>query len=357
MVSARAMPAHRKSVAAAAIGASVETQLGRSFEREIFEQPDVWERIARSDAAARLASALDGKVVLIGSGSSLFAAQLGAIALRRRGIDAIALAATEAQGDHRAFEGSTIVALSQSGRSTDVLRALDALRPDKIVAVTNTAGSPLGERADLTIDVGAGPELAVPATKSMSCTIAILLTAASLRGRDRTREPAMLLQTAQAIRGWLRDSAGTVVTPAAQIAHCTGIVILGTDYGAPIAREAALKFKEATYMHAEGFEAGEFRHGSAAMADASTAAIAIVDADGSPIVGAAMRDLAARGALRITVGTESLGTGRPLGPMVDDPYNTLAWLVTLQMLALHVARTRGVDSDTPRGLTKAVIAE
>lgn len=337
--------------------ASVEIQLGPNFEREIFEQPDVWERIARSDASARLASALDGKVVLIGSGSSLFAAQLGAMALRRRGIDAIAVAATEARGDHRAFEDSTVVAISQSGRSTDVLRALDALRPGKVVAVTNTAESPLGQRADLTIDVGAGPELAVPATKSVSCTIAILLTAASLLAHDRSRDPEVLLETAQAIRAWLRDCAGTVVTPAARIAHASGIVILGTDYGAAIAREAALKFKEATYMHAEAFEAGEFRHGSAAMTDASTAAIGIVDADGSPIVGAAMRDLAARGALRITVGTESLGTGERLGPIVADPYNTLAWLVTLQLLALHVARTRGIDSDTPRGLTKAVISE
>ena len=100
----------------------------------------------------------------------------------------------------------------------------------------------------------------------------------------------------------------TVATPAAQIAQCSGIVILGTGYGAPIAREAALKFKESTYMHVEGFEAGEFRH------------------------------------VR-------------LGAMVADPYNTLTWLVTLQMLALHVARTRGVDSDAPRGLTKAVTSE
>lgn len=340
-----------------AIGASVETQLGRNFEREIFEQPDAWERIARSDVAARLASELDGKIVLIGSGSSLFAAQLGAIALRRRAIDAVAVAATEAPGDHRVFEGKTIIALSQSGRSTDVLRAIDVLRPAKLIALTNTAESPLGERADLTVDVGAGPEVAIPATKSVSCTVAILLTAASLRGQDNTRDPAVLLQTAQTVRSWLRDCADTLVAPAIRIADCSGIVILGTDYGAPIAREAALKFKEATYMHAEGFEAGEFRHGSAAMADASTAAIGIVDADGSPIVGAAMRDLAARGALRFTVGTESLGAGARLGPIVDDAYNTLAWLVTLQLLALGVARTRGVDSDAPRGLKKAITSE
>ncbi|MBV8655482.1 MAG: SIS domain-containing protein [Candidatus Eremiobacteraeota bacterium] len=331
-------------------------ELGRHFEREIFEQPDRWEALARSDASSALAAALEGDVLLIGSGSSLFAAQLGAIALRRRGIDATAVAATEAPGDHRAYQGRTVVAISQSGRSTDVLRALDALRPRSVVALTNTSDSPLGERANVTIDVAAGPERAIPATKSVSCTIAILLTAASLRGGDQSRNAAVLVRTAETIRAWLRDSTAAIAVPAARIAHCSGIVILGTDYGVPIAREAALKFKEATYMHAEGFEAGEFRHGSAAMADPSTAAIGIVDRDGSPIVGAAMRDLAARGALRLVVGTEPIDGIERVGPIVDDPYNTLAALVTVQLLALHIARTRGVDSDAPRGLTKAIVS-
>jgi len=114
------------SAANAVIGATVTAQLGRNFEREIREQPAVWERLARSDAAAVLAAAVEDDVLLIGSGSSLFAAQLGAIALRRRGIKASAVAATEAPGDHLAYEGRVVVAISQSGRSSDVLRALDA---------------------------------------------------------------------------------------------------------------------------------------------------------------------------------------------------------------------------------------
>jgi fructoselysine-6-P-deglycase FrlB-like protein len=99
--------------------------LGRLFEREIHAQPDVWDGVARSDAAARLAAALDDDVVLVGSGSSLFAAQLGALALRRRRIRAQAVPATEARLDHNAYEQKTVVAISQSGRSTDLLDALD----------------------------------------------------------------------------------------------------------------------------------------------------------------------------------------------------------------------------------------
>ena len=331
--------------------------LGQNFEREIREQPDVWERAARTDAARTLAAALDSNVLLVGSGSSLFAAQLGAIALRRRGIDASAVAATEAPADRLAYEHRVVVAISQSGRSTDVLHALDALHPRRVVALTNTAQSPLGERAAVTIDIGAGPERAIPATKSVSTTIAILLTAVSLLGGSKTRTAEALIATARIVREWLGDCAHASADAAACIARCKDAVILGTEYGVPIAREAALKFKEATYLHAEGFEAGEFRHGSLAMADATTAVIGIVDHDGSPNVGRTLREIAATGAVRFAVGTEAIEGVPRIGPVVEDPYNTLAWLVALQILALYVARERGIDSDAPRGLTKAIVTE
>lgn len=334
-------------------------ELGRNFEREIREQPDVWERLAHSDAAARLASAIDGDVVLVGSGSSLFAGQLGAIAFRRRGITAHALAATEARGDNRAYHHRIVIAVSQSGRSTDVLEALDALQPRCTIALTNTADSPLGARADLTLDVGAGREVAIPATKSVSATIAILLSAATLLGGERSRDAQTLIDTAQTIRGWLDDSAAyqDVKAAAEQIAARRDVMILGTDYGAPIAREAALKFKEATYLHAEGFDAGEFRHGSAAMVDATGVIIGIMDDDAMRVVARPLREIVATGALRYAIGTTTIDGVERLGPLVPDPFNTLAWLVTVQLLALYTARARGIDSDAPRGLTKAVVTE
>jgi glutamine---fructose-6-phosphate transaminase (isomerizing) len=332
--------------------------LGEHYEREIREQPDAWERTARSDAALRLASALEGEVVLVGSGSSLFAAQLGAVALRRRGITAHAVAATEALGDCRAYCGRVVVAISQSGRSTDVLAALDRLTPRRTIALTNTPDSPLAVRSLVTIDIGAGTERAIPATKSVSCTIAILLSAASLFGGESSRDPAALIQTAHDVRAWLDDDGLVPVRrAAADIAIRHDVMVLGTDYGAPIAREAALKFKEATYLHAEGFEAGEFRHGSAAMVDASSVVIGIIDRDGRDIVGQPLREAGKTGALRYAIGTETIGPVPRLGPMVDEPYNTLGWLVAVQTLALYIARARGIDSDAPRGLTKAVVSE
>ena len=329
--------------------------LGAAFEREIREQPDVWERLAYSDKAVALAEALDGDVVLVGSGSSLFAAQLGALALRRRGIRAEAVASTEAGLDHNAYERRIVIAISQSGRSTDVLDAIEVLRPSRLVALTNTADSPLGERADLTIDVEAGRETAVPATKSVTATIAILLWASSLLGDDGKRDPSALLITARIVRKWLQETAlMELAEPSHRIALRRHVILLGSDYGLPIAHEVALKIKEAAYMHAEGFSAGEFRHGSIAMVDASYAVLGIVDKDALPAMEKSLRDLQPTEALRYTIGRGNIDDIPSLGPAVEDPYNTLAWLVTAQMLALCIARVARIDSDTPRGLTKAL---
>jgi fructoselysine-6-P-deglycase FrlB-like protein len=112
--------------------------LGAAFESEIREQPDVWRRLAASTDARDLSGALRGRdVVLVGSGSSLFVAMLGALALRRRGVRAAAVAASEAGFEHGAYRDRTVVALSQSGRSADVLRAVEVLRPERLNARTS----------------------------------------------------------------------------------------------------------------------------------------------------------------------------------------------------------------------------
>lgn len=332
--------------------------LGAQFEREICEQPDVWERLAASDKAAHLADAIRGEViVLVGSGSSLFAAQLGALALRRRGVNAQALAATEARLDYHAYEGKTVVAVSQSGRSDDLLDAIEVLRPQRLIALTNTPTSPLATRAHIVVDIDAGPELAVPASKSVSATAALLLWAASIVGAKTNRNPAVLTQTAQALRVWLTtpEAYGAVVDAAREIAMRGNVVTLGSDYGLPIASEAALKLKEASYLHAEGFAAGEFRHGGIAMVDERFVVIGFADADALPIVARPMRELHERGASLYTIGSAPIDDITRLGPQVQEPFNTLAWLATAQMTALHAARARGIDSDAPRGLNKALI--
>ena len=332
--------------------------LGERFEREIREQPDVWRRIARSSQAADLAEAIraPGDVVLVGSGSSLFVAMLGALALRRRGVCAAAVAASEAAFERGAYRGRTVLALSQSGRSADVLRAVDVLEPARLVALTNDATAPLAHRAALTIDVAAGRETAVPATKSVTSMVAVLLWAAALVGGASDRTAATLESTANDVDAWLADATALdeVGRAAERIVPRRSIAVVGAGYGVPVACELALKIKESTYLHAEGFAAGEFRHGSAAMLDASTALIGVVDEASRTIVQRPLAEAERTDSLRYTIGAAVSGVPH-LGAVVGEAFNTLAWLVTGQMLALAIGRARGIDGDAPRGLTKFLL--
>lgn len=332
--------------------------LGARFEAEIREQPDAWRRVAASDAAVRLAAACAGRDVLfLGSGSSLGVGMLGALALRRRGVRAWALAATEARFDRAAYRDACVVALSQSGRSTDLLGALDLLAPAPVVvALTNDVASPLAARADVAIDVQAGPEVAVPASKSVTTTAAIVLWAAALAGGATHRNATSLRATADDVAAWLDAGTGVdaIAAAGADLAGRRAIAVVGAGYGVPIAYEVALKIKESSYVHAEGFAAGEFRHGSSAMLDASSAIVGIVDDPSRAVVARPLEEALAAGAARFVIGAPC-GTVPLLGPQTADPFNTLAWLVAGQLLALHVGRANDVDSDAPRGLRKFVL--
>jgi glucosamine--fructose-6-phosphate aminotransferase (isomerizing) len=331
--------------------------LGATLEAEIREQPAVWERLAAGDAAERFARAIGaGDVLLVGSGCSLFMAQLGALALRRRGVRAAALAATEAAFDGNAYRNASVVAISQSGRSPDVLAALDGLAPARLTAITNVADSPLAARADTTIALGAGREAAVPATKSVTATAVVLLWGAALVAGTSERGPRTLRATAAASRAWLDapPALAGLAAAARRIAAAPSTIVVGAGYGVPIASELALKFKEAAYLHAEGFAAGEFRHGSTAVLDPRCALVGVVDAASRAVVARPFDAVAAAGAARIAIG-ESVAGVAGLGPAVGEAFNTLAWLVTGQMLALFAGRSRGIDGDRPRGLTKVVV--
>jgi len=330
--------------------------LGERFEAEIREQPAVWRAIAATDLATTFAQAVhENDVVLVGSGSSLFVAMLGALALRRRGVRAAALPATEAAFERTSYRGRTVIALSQSGRSADVLAAVETLAPERLIALTNDATSPLASRADLVLDIAAGSERAVPASKSVTAMIAVVLWGAALVGGTTERSAASLRATADDVDTWLTSDAIAGVERAAQrIARRRSVAVVGAGYGVPVALELALKLKEASYVHAEGFAAGEFRHGSAAILDATTTLVGVADDASAAIVARSLADAERTETLRFTIGAPLAGVTM-LGPRTGEAFNTLAWVVAGQMLALEVGRARGVESDTPRGLTKYVI--
>jgi glutamine---fructose-6-phosphate transaminase (isomerizing) len=291
-------------------------------------------------------------VVFVGSGSSRFVAQFAALAFRRAGVPATALAATEAAFDARTHTGGTVVAVSQSGRSADILAACDALVPACLVALTNDTASPLAQRADRVIDLAGGPEHAVPASKSVSAAIAIVRLAAAVHAGEGDLRPA-LTRAASDVRDFLEGEQAGVASVAERIVGHT-VEVIGTGYGVSLASEIALKLKEAAYVQAEGFSAGEFRHGSTAILERSGAVIALVDASATAVVERITSEASARGAEVIHFGARAGGGAHVLGPVAADTFDPLRWLVTGQRLALEIGRLRGIDSDVPRGLRKAL---
>ena len=326
---------------------------GCRFEAEIWEQPQVLVRLAASQAARQLDAAVgDRDALFIGSGSSLFVAQLAALAWRRLGRRAGALAASEARFQAGAYRGCCAVALSQSGRTAVLLDALDAFAPARTIAVTNDPASPLAARADAAIDLQAGRERAVPASKSVTAMAAVVLWAAARGVAGDAPAAAALEHTAGVIGAWLDADARLEMDRAAALlepAH--SIVVVGAGFGVPIAAEIALKIKEASYRHAEGFGAGEFRHGSTAILDARRGIVGIVDASSRASVGAVLD--VARDAHAIVAALGDPLPGVPaFGPPAAGRFAPLAWIVGGQLLALALARRSGIDSDAPRGLQK-----
>ena len=174
--------------------------------------------------------------------------------------------------------------------------------------------------------------------------------AAILLTRDTQRTE--LAAAADAIGVWL-DGPATASTNEAAVALgvAQSIVVLGAGLGVPVADEISLKIKEATYRHAEGFGAGEFRHGSTAVLDAQRGVIGIVDPWSADIVGDLLATARLAQSMTIAIGSE-LPNEVNLGPLLNGPFAPLGWIVAGQMLALSLARRSGIDSDTPRGLSK-----
>jgi glutamine---fructose-6-phosphate transaminase (isomerizing) len=329
---------------------------GVRFEAEIREQPAVLARLAASQTAQALNSAIgEREPVFIGSGSSLFVAQLATLAWRRSGRRAEALAASEARFQAGAYRGCCAVALTQSGRTGDVLDALDALVPAHTIALTNDLASPLARRADVTIDILAGVETAVPASKSVTAMAAVVLWAAGLREDGGATAGAELERAASTIGAWLEGHGLAEMDRAAALLEVLqSIVVVGAGYGVPVAAEIALKIKEASYRHAEGFGAGEFRHGSTAILDPARGLVGIVDASSREAVGAVL-DVARDAGAVVAVLGDAFGDVPVFGPAVAGRFAPLSWIVGGQLLALKLARRSGIDSDTPRGLRKFLL--
>jgi glucosamine--fructose-6-phosphate aminotransferase (isomerizing) len=345
------------------------TQRGEGMAADIGEQPAGFARLLEGEhaaaiaaVAARVAERNPRHVVFVGRGTSDHAALYGAYLTEIRLGLPVASASPSAitlYGARPDFTGTLVIGVSQSGGSPDLTEVLRVARENGglTLAVTNNPDSALVEAAELSVDVAAGHERAVAATKTYTAELlALLLLVEGIRAGDGTLpadERAALDKLPQLAADVLTDHGAEVL--AQRYRFASRLVTTGRGYAYPTARETALKLMETSYLPALAFSGADLLHGPLAMTDPDVPVLAVV---GSGPGGRAMSDvvnrLADRRADVVTVGATDVpgASGRLAVPGVDERYAPLLDILPLQKLALSLALARGEDPDAPRGLKK-----
>jgi glucosamine--fructose-6-phosphate aminotransferase (isomerizing) len=316
------------------------------------------------------------RVVVVACGTAYHAGLLGKHAVEKlaRIPVEVEIASEYRYADPIGDEHTLVVAISQSGETTDTLAAIQAAREfgAKVLAITNTRGSLITREADAVLLTRAGPEICVASTKAFVAQVAVLdllaLVLAGTRGvvpEEELREVGRGLRLAPEKIEETIEGLGSLIEEAASVfeeARCS--LFLGRGISYPVALEGALKLKEISYVPSEGYPAGEMKHGPIALVDEHCPVVAIL---GDGIVRektlSNVEETVARGANVIAVAREgdraAKRMARVLLPIPEAPeiVAPLVATVPLQLLAHHVATDRGLDVDKPRNLAKSVTVE
>ena len=356
--------------------------------KEIHEQPRAVEETLRAcvDPAAtavrlpmarltpsRLARVR--RVVIVGCGTSWHAGLVGKYMIETlTGLPVEVDVASEFRYRVPVVDWTTLcIAISQSGETADTLGAVSTARAKgaPVLAVCNVAGSTITREADDVVLTRSGPEFGVASTKAFTSQLAVLLllgvhlgrirgTVSRRRARQLLREAAevpLLLDKVLAVDGQVRELAE-------RFQGCANALYLGRGINYPLALEGALKLKEISYVHAEGYPAGEMKHGPIALIDATVPVIVVAPQGGlyEKTLGA-IEEIKARSGIVIalaTDGDETIVTKADhviAVPHASEILTPLVAAIPLQLFAYHVAVLRKCDVDQPRNLAKSVTVE
>ncbi|MDQ3209708.1 MAG: glutamine--fructose-6-phosphate transaminase (isomerizing), partial [Actinomycetota bacterium] len=265
------------------------------------------------------------------------------------------------------------LAVSQSGETIDTLEAARHARRQgsQVLAITNTVGSSLAREADGVLYTHAGPEIGVAATKTFATQMVsqylVALYLAQVRGTKFPEEIADVLAELDELPGKVERAIGLDVQVreiAERYRDARDVLFIGRHTGYPAALEGALKLKELSYVHAEGYPAGELKHGPIALVEDGVPVVAVAtQCHVYPKMLSNIQEVRARGARVIAVATEG---DAEIGALVDhvlevpatpELLSPVVVTVPMQLLAYHVATLRGCDVDQPRNLAKSVTVE
>jgi glucosamine--fructose-6-phosphate aminotransferase (isomerizing) len=315
------------------------------------------------------------RVVLIGMGTSFHAASIGRTYIEQlAGLSAEVDSASEYRYRQPVLDSATLViAVAQSGETVDTLAAMHEAkrRGAKVVAVCNTPGSQATRVADGTVYIRCGPEVAVASTKTFVGSIAALYLLACHLGHKRgvlndvqLGDALADLSRAPQLIGEALKTEAAIAELAVRFCHCDDFLFLGRGLQYVVAMEGALKLKEVSYIHAEGYSAGEMKHGPIALIDEDmpVVALAVQDQHYAKMLNN-IEEVRARDGIVIaiaTVGDTLLAEKAhdvlyvPPCPELLQPMITV---IPLQLLAYHIALCKGLDVDQPRNLAKVVTVE
>jgi len=357
--------------------------------KEIFEQPRAIEDTLRGRLDRKAGdiqtseiglSDEDGRaierVVLLACGTSHHAALAGRYYIESLArVPTVVELASEFRGRGAVIgEGDLVVAVSQSGETLDTLMAAREakLAGAKLLAIANVIGSAIPRLADATFYTHAGPEIGVASTKCFTTQLANVLMLAIWLGRRRDTLPKeraaelveALAHLPQQMEHVLTGTRQLVANIARHHVEARDALFLGRGLGFPIALEGALKLKEISYVHAEGYAAGEMKHGPIALIDGHMPVFVLAPRDSSfeRSVGN-LEEARAREAQVVAVVTEGDDTLRAVAddlievPAVPEPLYPLLTVLPLQLYAYYVADFKGTDVDQPRNLAKTVTVE
>jgi glutamine---fructose-6-phosphate transaminase (isomerizing) len=327
---------------------------GHVMAAEMAEQPAVLARLVdrAADDLARVRSAVPSPlagIMFVARGSSDNAAVFGRYLAELAAGRPAGLAAPSLYTRYHAavdWHGYLVVALSQSGATPEILTTCQAVRAAGacVVGITNEPASPLADVVDMVLPTRAGPERAIPATKTVTAQFLLLATVAAALGGGGTDHG--LAAVPGAVAAVLADP-GPVDEAAGRWRDIDRLVVSGRGLAYPAALETALKVKEVTGILAEGISTADLRHGPIAAVYGGSPAL-LLDAGGPGSSDLAeLRELIAGGSGRL----DSTVTFAP-APGMPEPARAIASVVRGQQLAHSLARMRGTDPDTPTGLTK-----
>jgi glucosamine--fructose-6-phosphate aminotransferase (isomerizing) len=354
------------------------------MEKEIHDQPDAVQHTLATylDPVARRATPPPGldlaavtRLQIVACGTASYAGLIGKYIIERiAGLPVDVEVASEFRYRQPALTPGTLaVAISQSGETADTLAALRYCRDQGLTtaAIVNVHTSTMARDADLLLPTNAGPEICVLSTKAFAAQICVLMSLAIAAGVARGRidaaeerrlvtvllEAPRLLAEAMQVEDAIREAA-------VQISRARDVLYLGRGPMFALALEGALKLKEVSYIHAEGYAAGELKHGPIALVDEATPVVVIAPTDAFfEKTVSNMSEVIAREGPVVLITDEHGAAHAPakarviVGPACDPLIAPLVYAVPIQLLAYYVAVQKGTDVDQPRNLAKSVTVE